>query len=89
MPNLPSSHSFRALTEQGVFTMTAFIRTLAFAILVIASACSSDAAKRTAYETLQNVGQQECVKNKSSDCGNRESYDDYQRRRKELGPPAN
>jgi hypothetical protein len=46
--------------------------------------CSSDSAQRAAYETLQNVGQQDCRKNPSADCPKRESYDDYQRKRKEF-----
>jgi hypothetical protein len=48
--------------------------------------CSSDSAQRTAYETLQNVGQQDCRKNPSPDaeCPKRESYYDFQRKRKEL-----
>lgn len=57
-----------------------------FCLLAITlfSGCSTDQAKRTAYETLQNVRQQECLKNWSADCGKRESYEDYDRKRKEL-----
>ncbi|MBI5430012.1 MAG: hypothetical protein HY938_06080 [Nitrosomonadales bacterium] len=61
------------------------IRPLGVAIVFFASGCSSDTARRTTYETLQNVRQQECLKTPSSDCGKRESYEDYQRKRKELG----
>jgi outer membrane biogenesis lipoprotein LolB len=46
--------------------------------------CSSDLAQRTAFETLQNVDQQDCQKLPSVECPKRESYDDYQRERKEL-----
>ena len=46
--------------------------------------CSSDSAQRTAFETLQNVGQQDCQKYPSAECPKRESYDDYQRERKKL-----
>jgi len=48
--------------------------------------CSSDSAQRTAYEAVQGFGQQDCRKNPSADaeCSKRESYDDYQRKRKEL-----
>lgn len=59
-------------------------RTLCIALIALASGCSSESAKRTAYETLQNVRQQECIKNPSMNCENREGYDDYERRRKEL-----
>ena len=55
------------------------------AAIALASGCSSDTAKRTAYETMQNVRQQECMKNPSLSCEKRESYDDYERKRKELG----
>jgi len=64
-----------------------FTQALTLAFIVFASGCSSDAAKRTAYETLQNVRQRECLKNPSVDCGKREGYEDYQRKRKGLEPP--
>jgi hypothetical protein len=65
--------------------MAKFIRELCLAIALLVSGCSSEAAKRTAYETLQNVREQECLKNPSaSECGKRDSYDDYQRKRKEV-----
>lgn len=67
--------------------MASFFRAMCLAILVFTDGCSTDTAKRTAYETLQNVHQQECLNNPSaSNCEKRESYDDYQRRRKELDP---
>jgi len=50
--------------------------------------CSIESIKRTTYETLQNFNRQKCVKNLSSDCGKKESYDEYQRQRKELEQPA-
>ncbi|MGA7594741.1 MAG: hypothetical protein WCA64_06040 [Gallionella sp.] len=57
---------------------------LFMATIAILSGCSSEAAKRTAYETMQNVREQECLKNPAMDCGKRGSYEDYQRQRKEL-----
>jgi uncharacterized lipoprotein len=59
---------------------------LSLAIIALVSGCSSDTAKRTAYETLQNVHEQDCLKDPDSpsDCGKRDSYDTYQRQRKEL-----
>jgi hypothetical protein len=66
--------------------MANFIRESFLAIVALASGCSSESAKRTAYETLQNVREQECLKNPSSDCGKRDSYEDYQRKRKEIEP---
>jgi hypothetical protein len=53
-------------------------------VLMTVSGCSHDFAMRTAYETLQNAGQQECLKRLLSDCLKREDYDDYQRKLKEL-----
>jgi hypothetical protein len=61
-----------------VFALTGLI------IFALMEGCSSDTAQRTAYETLQNVREQECLKNPSQDCGKRQSYEDYQRQRKEL-----
>jgi hypothetical protein len=46
--------------------------------------CSSDLAQRTAFETLQNVGQEDCRNLPSTECPKRDGYDDYQRKRKEL-----
>jgi len=53
----------------------------------LVSGCSSEAAKRTAYETLQNVREQECLNNPSADCGKRDRYEDYDRQRKDLELP--
>ena len=54
--------------------------------IALVSGCSSETAKRTAYETMQNVRQQECRKNLSTDCDKRDSYEDYERERKALEP---
>jgi hypothetical protein len=63
----------------------AFVQSLV--IISLASGCTSETAKRTAYETLQNVHEQECLKDPAMDCGKRESYEDYERQRKSLEPP--
>jgi len=52
--------------------------------VVLVSGCSSETAKRTAYETLQNLHEQECMKNPALDCDKRESYEEYERKRKSL-----
>jgi hypothetical protein len=52
--------------------MADYVRALCLAIVVLTAGCSADSAKRTAYETLQNVREQECLNNPSSDCGKRE-----------------
>jgi hypothetical protein len=61
-----------------------FAGLLCLAIVALTAGCSSDAARRTAYETLQNVREQECLKNPAMDCGKRDSYEDYERQRKSL-----
>ena len=67
--------------------MRVLVKVLFLAMIAAMSGCSSETAKRTAYETLQNVREQECLKNPSAEnCGKRDSYDDYQRKLKELEP---
>jgi hypothetical protein len=51
---------------------------------VVMTACSSEGVKRTTYETLQNVGEQQCEKELSSDCPERQSYDEYRRSQQEA-----
>jgi hypothetical protein len=58
-----------------------------FLAIIALAGCSSETVKRTTYESLQNVRQQECLKNRQPDCEKREYYDDYERKRKELDSP--
>jgi hypothetical protein len=67
--------------------MSSFFRALCMAIVALIAGCGSDMAKRTAYETLQNIHEQECLKNPSLKCEKRESYEDYERKRKDLESP--
>jgi hypothetical protein len=69
--------------------MNNFTGMVCLALIVLVSGCSSEAAKRTAYETLQNIHEQECLKdpNSPSECRKRDSYEDYQRQQKALEPP--
>jgi hypothetical protein len=53
-------------------------------VILMASACSTESAKRTGYETLQNMREQECQKDLTSECEKRESYEAYQRNKKEV-----
>lgn len=53
-------------------------------LLIITTGCSSEMAKRTTYETLENVRINECQSVPSSDCPERESYDSYTRKRNEV-----
>ena len=64
--------------------MVKFAGLSGLAIVALLSGCSSETAKRTAYETLQNVREQECLKNPAMDCAKRDSYEDYERQRKSL-----
>jgi len=57
---------------------------LAVLIMLLCAGCSSDAVKRTTYETLQNVKEQNCRQDPSVDCEKRETFDDYQRQREGL-----
>lgn len=57
---------------------------LSLVAILFLPGCGSDPARRIPYETLQNIGQEDCRKNPSAECPKRESYDDYQRKRKEL-----
>ncbi|MEO6976197.1 MAG: hypothetical protein ABI144_10065 [Gallionella sp.] len=57
---------------------------LCLTVVALVSGCSSETAKRTAYETLQNVHEQECLKNPAMDCGKRGSYENYEHQRKSL-----
>jgi curli biogenesis system outer membrane secretion channel CsgG len=59
----------------------AVVAALAIAIL---QGFSSESAKRTAFETLQNMREQQCEQDLSSRCPPRESYAEYQRKRKEA-----
>jgi len=59
----------------------ALVAALAIAAL---QGCSSESAKRTAFETLQNMREQQCERDLSGRCPPRESYADYQRKRKEA-----
>lgn len=72
------------LTERGSIVMRNMKRLLVPGVIVLITGCSVDSAKRTAYETLQNVRQQECMRNPGQDCGQRDSYDDYRSKRDEL-----
>ena len=47
---------------------------------LIVSACSTDFYKRTGFETLQNIQEQQCQQELSSECSDRESYEEYQRK---------
>jgi hypothetical protein len=49
--------------------------------LLISPGCASNSIERTLYETAQSIRVQECAKDRSSQCEERQSYDAYQRER--------
>ena len=68
--------------------MTLRIAAFLLAALSVAS-CGSDGLQRTGYETLQNVGRQQCLSDPArnpADCYNRQRYEDY-RAAQEAGEP--
>ncbi len=60
---------------------------LSIGIVLVIQGCSRELLHRTGYEILQNIREQQCQKELSSPCSERESYDDYQRNRTELLAP--
>lgn len=52
--------------------------------IIVFCGCSSESLNRIGYETLQNVEEQQCQKDLTSECPERESYDNYQSTRKEA-----
>lgn len=50
-------------------------------LVLIAGGCSKESLKRTSYETLQNVREQECNKTPSVDCEKRERFETYEQQR--------
>ena len=61
--------------------MKVFIAAVVVGLVLIAEGCSKEALKRTSYETLQNVRQQECHKTPSVDCEKRERFETYEQQR--------
>ena len=60
------------------------IRSYILLVLILAViGCSAETLKRTAYETLQNVRQQDCNKQPSIECEKRDSMEVYEDKRKQ------
>ncbi|MBF0265454.1 MAG: hypothetical protein HQL46_09285 [Gammaproteobacteria bacterium] len=60
------------------------ISTFSTILILVLTSCSTETLKRVGYETINNFGQYQCNIAQGDDCHNRESYDDYQRKREEL-----
>jgi hypothetical protein len=69
---VPDDDAYATMTTRPTFPLVA--------IALLMSACTTDSLKRTGYETLQNINQQQCDKDFSSECPERESYEDYKRK---------
>jgi predicted acetyltransferase len=52
-------------------------------IALINSACSTEFYKKTGFEMLQNIHEQQCQQELSAQCPQRESYEEYQRKLKD------
>lgn len=52
--------------------------------LLLAVGCSAETAKRTTYETLQNIREQECSRTPSVDCEKRDSLEVYEEKRQQV-----
>ena len=56
-----------------------------FILIFTLCSCSTNTVKHMTYETVQNLRQEQCQKNKSlTDCDTRQNYDNYQRNLKET-----
>jgi hypothetical protein len=75
--------ALRWMSVSARFAMKSYASLAALSISIL-QGCSSESAKRTAFETLQNMREQQCEQDLSGRCPPRESYADYQRKRKEA-----
>lgn len=65
--------------------MTLILGMLAMAImLLLGQGCTEDSVHRAIYGTLNNIQEQRCREDPTLECPKTESYDEYQRQRKEA-----
>lgn len=60
---------------------------LIFALTMVLAAtlgCSGESFKRATFDSMQNYSREQCLKDPGVECPERESYDDYQRKRREV-----
>ena len=55
------------------------VRIAAVAFFLFACGCSSEMAKRAAYDSLRNKAQMDCQHDPGAPCPDNKSYDEYQR----------
>lgn len=53
-------------------------------LLLVTLGCSEESVKRTSYETLQNIRQQDCSKTPSVECDGRERLETYEQQRQNV-----
>ncbi len=53
-------------------------------IAICLGGCNVETWKRAAYETGENMRQQQCTEQLESDCSKREDYEKYQRNKSEV-----
>lgn len=64
-------------------TTVRFIRAILISILLFTlSGCTADTAKRLAFDAVQDMRDQACQENMGIQCGERQSYDQYQQQLK-------
>jgi hypothetical protein len=56
----------------------------ALAVVLTVQGCSKETVKRATYGGAQLYGKQQCEQEFSADCPEPDSYEEYQRQRKEL-----
>ncbi len=49
------------------------------ALALLAFGCSSEMAKRAAYDSMKNKAEMDCRQNPGATCPEQKSYDEYQR----------
>lgn len=59
---------------------------LLVACSVLALGCGTDSAKRTGFETVQNLNERQCLEDLSAECPPRENYAEYERRLEKQKP---
>ncbi len=68
--------------------MKFIVQAVCVTILLLLFGCSGEMAKRSAYESLQNVEQMNCRQQPGSACPEKRSYDDYQRSLNKRSEPG-
>lgn len=53
-------------------------------VVLFTNGCSTETLKRVGYGMLQDIKEQQCQTDLSAECQQRESYDEYQRKKKQL-----